>query len=314
MMKRNLAVLLAAVLTDLFLAAACCMGAPKAVLAGAALVLAGLLLASVFLAVKQQKILDFLTQESRRRKAQDMVKWDSEETEELKLIRRRMELSVLQEQINPHFLYNTLDSIRSRALMDGQREIAKMTEILSRFFRYCISSTDQLVKVREELHHIQDYYYIQKYRFEDRLEMEVYVEDEEIYDFYLPRMTLQPLVENAMVHGLEKMADKGMLTLRLFRTDERLMILISDNGIGMNREQLIRLNERMRNQQFDAGRTKGRHSGIALNNVNARLKLTFGEEYGIHYRSMEGAGTDAWVTLPVVDVFSRVKYEEKTEL
>ncbi len=313
-MNVNLAVLLAAILADLALAAACCMGAPGAFLVAGALVLFALLLVSVFLAVKQQRLLDFLRQESRRKKAQDMVNWDSEETEELKLIRQRMELSVLQEQINPHFLYNTLDSIRSRALMDGQKEIAKMTEILSRFFRYCISSTDQLVKVREELHHIQDYYYIQKYRFEDRLEMEVWVEDEDIYDFYLPRMTLQPLVENAMVHGLERMAGKGMLTLRLFRTDDRLLILISDNGIGMNRDQLASLNGRMKNQQFNAGRTKGRHSGIALNNVNARLKLTFGDEYGIHYRSMEGAGTDAWVTLPVVDVFSRVKYEEKTAL
>ena len=259
-----------------------------------------------------KKLLRFLAKEKKKDRRQ--VTWTKEETQELELLRKRMELSVLQEQINPHFLYNTLDSIRSRALMDGQLEIAKMTEILSRFFRYCISNKDNLVKVREELSHIEDYYYIQKYRFEERIEMRVEIEEEELYDLYLPKMTLQPLVENAMIHGLEKRAENGKIDIHLFRTDSRLTIVISDNGIGMDRMQLEQLNARMQEQRFDAGRKRGDHNGIALNNVNARLKMTFGEDSGIHYRSMEGEGTDAIVTLPVVDVFSRAVYEEKSEL
>lgn len=273
------------------------------------LVMAGI---SEYWVNKQYKIMKFFLEENIRKKAKNMVKWDNEEEQEVKLIKKRIELSYLQEQINPHFLYNTLDCIRSKALIDGHAEIAKMTEILSRFFRYCISNNENLVQVREELNHIQDYYYIQKYRFEDKISMEISVEDESIYDLYMPKMTLQPIVENAMVHGLEKIAEPGKIDIRMFTTDNKLMIIISDNGIGMNREQLVKLNDRMQKQYLNTYRKNDRHSGIALNNVNARLKITFGEECGIHYRSMEGVGTDAVITLPVVDVFTRVRYEDIT--
>ncbi|MCC8105669.1 MAG: sensor histidine kinase [Clostridiales bacterium] len=278
-----------------------------------AILLMLLILAGVKL-YRQKKIIAFLSTQERRKKTQDRISWESGETEEVRLLRKRMELSTLQEQINPHFLYNTLDSIRSRALMDGQKEIAQMTEILSRFFRYCISNNDSLVRVREELNHIQDYYYIQKYRFEDKLDMRVEVETEEIYDYYLPKMTLQPLVENAMIHGLEKSAKKGRIDLHIFLANERLVILVADNGVGMSPEQLAALNERMSGELYEARRKGSRHTGIALNNVNTRLKLTFGEDSSIHYRSMEGEGTDAVVTMPVVDVFARVRYEEKSQV
>ncbi|MCD7715257.1 MAG: sensor histidine kinase [Lachnospiraceae bacterium] len=278
-----------------------------------AILLILLILAGVKL-YRQKKIIAFLTAQEKRKKTQDRISWESGEAEEVRLLRKRMELSTLQEQINPHFLYNTLDSIRSRALMDGQTEIAQMTEILSRFFRYCISNNDSLVRVREELNHIQDYYYIQKYRFEDKLDMRIEVETEEIYDYYLPKMTLQPLVENAMIHGLEKSAKKGRIDLHIFLANERLVILVADNGVGMSPEQLTALNERMSGELYEVRRKGSRHTGIALNNVNTRLKLTFGEDSGIHYRSMEGEGTDAVVTMPVVDVFARVRYEEKSQV
>ncbi len=144
--------------------------------------------------------------------------------------------------------------------------------------------------------------------------MRIEVETEEIYDYYLPKMTLQPLVENAMIHGLEKSAKKGRIDLHIFLANERLVILVADNGVGMSPEQLAALNERMSGQLYEAGRKGSRHTGIALNNVNTRLKLTFGEDSGIHYRSMEGEGTDAVITMPVVDVFARVRYEEKSQV
>lgn len=255
--------------------------------------------------IKRNHIMNFLIKEKNRK----TVKWDEEEQEKLKFVRRRVELSALQSQINPHFLYNTLDSIRSKALVDGQTEIASMTEILSKFFRYCISNDENLVKIREEINHIKDYYYIQKYRFEGRLQMDIQLEDEEIYELYIPKMTLQPLVENAMIHGLEKMARKGSVVIRIVQTSHKVSITISDNGAGMNMEQLTNLNDRMNSNLLNAG-TKGRHhNGIALNNVNARIKISFGDEYGIHYRSMEGIGTDALVAIPRIDEFMRVKYE-----
>lgn len=286
---------------------------PAFVSFAACLVSLGLLAAGMVFCVQQGRFMKHLIEESRKRNRSGQVHWEEEDAQELQLVRRRVELSVLQKQINPHFLYNTLDSIRSRALMDGQEEIAKMTEILSRFFRYCISNSDNLVRVREELKHIEDYFYIQKYRFEERFDMEIKMEQEDIYDLYLPKMTLQPLVENAMIHGLEKKEHKGQIQIRLMRTETKLMIVVSDNGVGMSQEALIRLNERIQQQYLNASQSNGRSNGIALNNVNVRLKITFGEDSGIRYRSMEGEGTDAVVTLPIVDVFTRVKYENQYE-
>jgi two-component system sensor histidine kinase YesM len=266
----------------------------------------------LFRAVKTNQLMDFLIRENKQRN-KTRVEWDLEEDEKLKMIRRRVEVFALQSQINPHFLYNTLDSIRSKALLDHQKEIASMTEILSKFFRYCISSDESLVKVREEINHINDYYFIQKYRFEDRMNMEIRIEDQEIYELYIPKMTLQPLVENAMIHGLEKQARQGEIIVTVNQTENKMVITISDNGIGMSSDQLDKLNERMKKQLLDAGAKGKRHNGIALTNVNSRIKITFGEEYGIHYRSMEGGGTVAMISLPKIDEFKRVKYENLME-
>lgn len=266
--------------------------------------------AGICFCIREKRIMDFLAQERKKKKENSVVSWEEEEDKKLNLIKKRMEISYLQYQINPHFLYNTLDSIRSRALSDNQAEIAKMTEILSRFFRYCINSSDTLVTVQEELEHIRDYYFIQKYRFEEKLDMRIELEDEETGTLYLPKMTLQPVVENAMIHGLEKVDHKGEIRLRVYRTQRKLVIIVSDNGAGMDREELIRLNEKLDNIYYKAGSKKGNRNGIALNNINVRLKMIFGEESGIHYRSMPGEGTEAMITLPAVDVFARVKYEQ----
>lgn len=288
----------------LFLTIGACR--PSVLLSAAGLVLQGFLLAEI---KKQQNIQKFLLMESKKKNSQKLA-WDEEEQEKLRLIRKRVEYNALQNQIDPHFLYNTLDSIRSRALLDENTEIASMTEILSKFFRYCISNSESLVQIREELNHIRDYYYIQKYRFEDRFDMEIETESEEIYDYYIPKMTIQPLVENAMIHGLEKVSRKGHLLLRLNLTQKKVVITVSDNGAGMSLGQLQKLNQRMSAALY-SGSKKGRHNSIAVANVNARIKITFGEEYGIHYRSLENEGTDAIVTIPKIDDFMRNKYENE---
>lgn len=261
---------------------------------------------------KKDRMLNYVIQEKKNKAGKRVALWDEEENEKLQLVKKRVELYTLQSQINPHFLYNTLDCIRSKALLDGQKEIASMTEILSKFFRYCISNDESLVKIREELNHINDYYYIQKYRFEDRFDMEVFIEDEEVLDYYIPKMTLQPLVENAMIHGLEKVNRKGHLELRVNVAGNKIIIKVSDDGVGMSVEQLDKLNERM-NQMLFSGSKKGTHNSIAITNVNTRIKITFGEEYGIHYRSMENLGTDAIVRIPKIDDFSRIKYEREVD-
>lgn len=284
----------------------------KVLLIAAFAALAVALAAELYFYGKLRRMYLFL-QNSRRVRQAEASAVREEDSEKITLMRRRVELSVLQHQINPHFLYNTLDSIRSKALMNRQREIATMTEILSRFFRYCISHDDGMVRVGEELDHIRDYFYIQKFRFEDRFEMEIDVEKEEILELFLPRMTIQPLVENAMIHGLEKVEHKGLIRISLVKAGDRLMITVSDNGYGMSREELIRLNERMRSSPEEELSAKPGHSGIAIRNVNARLKLIFGEDSGIRYRSLIGEGTDAIVMLPAVDIFSRARYENQFE-
>ena len=259
---------------------------------------------------KLRKLHAFMRNSLRLRQAESSA-LQGDDAQRMALLRRQVELSFLQHQINPHFLYNTLDSIRSRALMDRQREIAKMTEILARFFRYCISRDDSMVRVGEELDHIRDYFYIQKFRFEDRFDMEIDVERDELLELFLPRMTIQPLVENAMIHGLEKVEHKGLIRVSLMAAGDRLCITVSDNGFGMPREELLRLNERLAGPleaEATAGQAQG---GIAIRNVNTRLRLMFGEDSGIRYRSLIGEGTDAVVTMPAVDVFSRARYENQ---
>lgn len=265
----------------------------------------------VFLLYRQKRMIDFLVMEQKKKEQKDVL-WSEEESQKLDIMKKRVELYTLQSQINPHFLYNTLDSIRSRALTDGNDEIASMTKVLSRFFRYCISREEGLVQIREEMHHIMDYFYIQKYRFEDRFSMETQIENEQIYDLYIPRMTFQPLVENAMIHGLEKVSRKGVLTIRMYSTKQKVVIIVSDNGIGMDIGQLDELNRRME-RMLVRGSRKGGHNGIAVTNVNARIKITFGNEYGIRYRSMAGEGTDAVITIPRIDDFTRIRYEDDLE-
>lgn len=268
--------------------------------------------AILVLAYRQKNIMSFLITENKKKNAEKRkdVYWEEEERKKLEVMKKRVELYTLQSQINPHFLYNTLDSIRGRALLDGNREIASMTEVLSKFFRYCISCDESLVKLREEISHIEDYYYIQKYRFEDRFDMAVEIESKEVYEYYIPRMTLQPLVENAMIHGLEKVNRKGLLKIRCIATEKKVVLTVSDNGVGMDVEQLDKLNRQMDGMLL-SGKKRNNHSGIAISNVNARIKMTFGEEYGIRYRSMENVGTDVEVLMPIVDDFTRVKFEEQ---
>ncbi len=259
----------------------------------------------------QVRVIQFLKNDARKlRQGQGTVFWEEGESDRLSLLKKKVELSTLQNQINPHFLYNTLDSIRSKALIEGQGEIATMTEVLARFFRYCIGNRENLVQLREEIDHIQDYFYIQKFRFEDRFDLGIEVKDPEMYDMYLPKMTLQPIVENAMIHGLEKVNRKGKLKIDVDKIGEILLIIVSDNGYGMSEDDLVSLNAKMGGAGIKIS-ISGKHNGIAISNVNSRLKLTFGEEYGINYKSMQDVGTEVEIRIPLVNDFQRIKYEDR---
>ncbi|WP_410512856.1 histidine kinase [Paenibacillus sp. BR2-3] len=210
----------------------------------------------------------------------------------------------LQNQINPHFLYNTLEGIRGETLNAGLENVAKMTEALATFFRYTISNAENLVTLEDELMNVNNYYIIQKYRFNERLHLRVEYEtmnEMEIMMYKIPKLTLQPIVENSIYHGIERNIGKGDLRIKIETTTKRLIITISDNGIGMTEERLKEVNDKLSRTSLDYinpdTKTQG---GIAIVNVNNRIKLLFGEEYGVCVYSTMHVGTDVEITLPLI--------------
>lgn len=228
----------------------------------------------------------------------------------LSLNKRQAQYLALQNQINPHFLYNTLESIRSEAILAGVEDVADMTEALASFFRYTISKVENLVTVEDELHNCEIYFYIQKFRFGDRLEMQIECdpnEREEIYGCRIPKLTMQPILENSIIHGTEMKLGTGHLKIHLERSLSRIMIHISDDGTGMDELTLKKMNENLAKSgkvliehENDNENDEKEKGGIALVNVNNRIRLIFGEEYGIHVFSVKGSGTDVEISIPAI--------------
>ena len=215
--------------------------------------------------------------------------------------KKQAEYLALQNQINPHFLYNTLEAIRGDALAGGLPAIAETTEALATYFRYTISKVEHLVTVGEELKNVGDYLLIQQYRYGDRIGMRVELGDEgaEISKCRLPKLTLQPIVENAIIHGLEPKVGFGLIRISMERTNSRLIIRIADNGVGMGEEAVDALSRRLEQMDTDYIEDDPRKGGIALVNVNNRIKLLFGEQYGLAIFSSPAIGTDVEITLPL---------------
>ena len=220
------------------------------------------------------------------------------------LNKRQAQYLALQNQINPHFLYNTLESIRSEAMLAKLDSVADMTEALATFFRYTISKVENLVTVEEELQNCETYFRIQQYRFGDRLSLDIQCDEEdrdELYRSRLPKLTLQPILENSIIHGTELKVGTGHLTIRLQRTQKRLLISVSDDGVGMEETVLEQLNNRLGKGGIVNSQPKEENQGgVALVNVDNRIRLLFGEEYGLHVYSMVGLGTTVEITLPCI--------------
>ncbi|MDD2980978.1 MAG: histidine kinase [Hespellia sp.] len=227
------------------------------------------------------------------------------------LNKRQAQYLALQNQINPHFLYNTLESIRGEALIAGLDSVADMTEALATFFRYTISKVENLVSVEEELENCKTYFRIQQYRFGSRLQLHFdYREEEweEIKRCRIPKLTLQPILENSIIHGTELKIGTGNLRIQFERTEERLIIRISDDGVGMDESTLWELNKKLRKDNTAASyQQPGEKGGIALVNVNNRIHLIFGDEYGMHVFSIQGEGTDVEIVLPGVTSDREIK-------
>lgn len=213
------------------------------------------------------------------------------------IMKKQAELDALQSQINPHLLYNTLDSIRGIAIAQGADNIEAMTKALSDMFRYSISRKGPQVKLKEELANIRNYIMIQQYRFNDKFTVAETIEPD-VRDCLIPKLIVQPIVENAVFHGLEPKQGHGNISIQAYRTEKRLIILIEDDGIGMPREDLIDLNDCLVSGK-DVEPHGTSHTSSGLFNVNKRIRLHYGEEYGLRIYGSESHGTSVEISLPI---------------
>lgn len=216
----------------------------------------------------------------------------------IKLSQKEAELNSLQNQINPHFLYNTLESIRGAALYHGIHEIASMSKSLSLLFRYSISER-VLVSVKEELQHLENYISIQNFRFEDKFELQYNIPPE-LINYKILKLTLQPLIENSIKHGLEMKLGKGTIKIEILSLESNIKLIISDDGLGIQPKKLEELNRALANEKSrNTDESVRTGTGIGVMNVNSRIKLYFGEQYGLRFREAL-TGTTVEITLPAV--------------
>ena len=208
---------------------------------------------------------------------------------ETKLARQRMEILAYRNQINPHFLYNTLSCMRDMALINDQDNIAEMAMSLSDIFRYAVKGSN-IVTVRDEVTYIGKYARIIDYRFMGKIKIIVNA-PEEVMDLPVIRLFLQPLVENAVFHGLETSLNPGRVLVNISRIDDKLEFIVEDDGCGMDEETLGRVRENMKNP--NAG------TGIGLSNIVQRLRLFYGSGYDLTIDSEAGKGTLIRILIPI---------------
>ena len=213
------------------------------------------------------------------------------------LVKKQAELDALQSQINPHFLYNTLEAIRGQAMEYGIKDIELMTRALSRLFRYSISNHNTLVTLREELENVENYLYIQHLRFNNKFIKTSRI-DEDAYDCKVPKLIIQPIVENAIYHGLEMKIGQGQICISAHLTKTRLVISIKDDGLGISESKLKELNAVISKGITQIEPAQSKNSSVGLRNVNTRIRLTYGKEYGINIYSTEKIGTEVQLSLP----------------
>ena len=211
--------------------------------------------------------------------------------EKLHTKQKEVEFKMLASQINPHFLYNTLETIRMKAVVNHQPEIVELVKMLAKTMRYNIQVTDRLVTLKEELQMVEYYLKIQESRFGDRITSELTIDPDVDMKARILPLTLQPFVENAFVHGLEEKACDARLVIHVYKKKDDIFIEIRDNGKGMDYYELGHLRKIMKDEQGD-------DNHIGVRNVNQRIRLLFGGEYGVEVDSEKDAGTKVVIHIP----------------
>ena len=210
---------------------------------------------------------------------------------------RKTELNALQAQINPHFLYNTLDSIAWMCEEARTEEAVEMVNALARLFRISISRGHELITLEKELQHARSYLKIQNYRYKNQFSYSFDIE-ESCLPYLCNKITLQPIIENAIYHGIDRMVDEGRIDICIREEEAAIRMTVTDNGVGMTKEQCAEI----------LHREAGDRTGIGIKNVNDRIRIYFGEEYGLRITSELDEGTCVEIRIPKV---KESGYEEK---
>ena len=217
-------------------------------------------------------------------------------------MRQEAEMKSLQMQINPHFLYNTLDTINWMGRMKGVDEVGEMTSALGNLMRYSLNRKD-FVTIGEELKNLQDYIGIQNVRYGDRMTIRFNIQNG-VQSCYIPKLLIQPILENAIVHGVEDKLEPGNIEIRIYYEGDDLYVVVEDDGVGMTQEAIeILISEDLS--------PKYGHTSIGVNNVNRRIQSVFGRDYGLMIQSQLGAGTTITLHMKVLEMMPdiQLKYD-----
>ena len=215
----------------------------------------------------------------------DQVKMEQHQIEQIRF-------NALQSQIQPHFLYNTLECIHWQAMVDGNEEISTLVKALAKYYRICLSGGHDVIPLKMELEHVRNYLIIQNMRYDDIIGSEFDVE-EAASDVMIPKLTLQPLVENSIYHGIKvKEGKTGSLFLKVRKRSSDVLITLADTGTGMSQQQIDEMNQHL--SEYDDS------FGYGVRNVNKRIELLYGEEFGLYYLRNESGGVTVEIRLPYV--------------
>lgn len=202
----------------------------------------------------------------------------------------RMRFNALQSQIQPHFLYNTLECIHWQALAEGNKEISTMVKAMAQYYRICLSEGKDIITLGTELEHVRNYLIIQNMRYDNIITLTEKV-PEKYFSIKIPKLTLQPLVENSIYHGIRvKEGKKGTIEISIQEADGDICLMVADDGMGMTEEGLAYINQNISENDCDVG--------YGISNINKRIELMFGEEYGLIFRANEGGGLCVEIRLP----------------
>lgn len=208
------------------------------------------------------------------------------------LLLREAEFNLLESQIQPHFIFNVLELINMRCLAADQTGICRIVSNLAQLLRANVMyKHKQTITFQDELLYVRYYLELQKERFEEKLNYEINLEDSSILRYYLPKLTIQPLVENGIVHGLEPKRGGGTLKIGIWEEDESVCVKVSDDGVGFDTSRV--------DLEAESDDSQTRHNHVALANINRRIQLLYGQQYGMTITSEQGKGTDVMLTLPI---------------